>query len=93
MAHVDGKTVHVSQLYFQNSLINQIKRFTPYKQRAKVAVRNEEDYIFKRDSGHLTMVTKVKPTDGKRLSRGLTGEITLGMDTSKTSAKALHGRT
>ena len=89
MAHVDGKTVHVSQLYFQNSLINQIKRFSPYKGRAKLAAKNEADYIFRRDSGHLTMINNVRPSDGKRLSRGLTGEVTLGMDPSKQSVKAL----
>lgn len=89
MAHVNGQTVHVSQLYFQNSLINQIKRFTPYKGRAKVVAKNEADYIFRRDNGHLTMINNVKPSDGKRMSRGLTGEVTLGMDPSKQSLKAL----
>lgn len=89
MAHVNGKTVHVSQLYFPNNIINQIKRFSPYKARAKVAAKNEADYIFRRDSGHLTMIQQLKPSDGRRLSRGLTGEIVLGMDPSKTSVKAL----
>lgn len=90
MAHVNGKTVHVSQLYFNNNLINRIKRLSPYKQRATVTVKNEDDYIFKRDSGHLTMINNIKPTDGKRISRGLTGEIVIGMDPSKESRKALH---
>ncbi|KAJ6224433.1 hypothetical protein RDWZM_002978 [Blomia tropicalis] len=90
MAHVNGKTVHVSQIYFKNDLIRNIKRLSPYKQRANLAPTNEADYIFRRDNGHLAIVNQIKPTDGRRISRGLTGQITLGMDPSKTSKKALN---
>ncbi|KAH9412830.1 hypothetical protein DERP_009812 [Dermatophagoides pteronyssinus] len=91
-AHVNGTTVHVAQLYFENSLNNRMARLTPYKQRVNKEIRNEDDYIFRRDNGDATIIHNIKPLDGKRLSRGLNGEMIIGIDPSHESSSALHGR-
>lgn len=91
-AHAGGKTVHVAQLYFQNSLNKRITRLSPYRQRATVAVKNEDDYIFRRDNGDTTTIYNIRPIDGKRMSRGMKGEMVLGIDPNHDSPKALHGR-
>lgn len=91
-AHVNGKTVHVAQLYFQNNVNRRITRLSPYKQRSKVAVKNEDDYIFRRDNGDATIIYNLKPIDGKRTSRGLNGEMVLGINPNHESDKPLHGR-
>lgn len=91
-AHVNGKTVHVAQLYFENSLNNRIHRLSPYKERVDKEIQNEDDYIFSRDNGQATIIHNIKPLDGKRLSRGLKGEMILGINPTHESEKALHGR-
>lgn len=91
-AHVNGTTVHVAQLYFENRLNNQVARLSPYKQHIKKEIHNEDDYIFMRDNGDATIIRNIKPLDGKRLSRGLKGEMIIAINPLHESTKALHGR-
>ncbi|KAH7639628.1 hypothetical protein HUG17_3661 [Dermatophagoides farinae] len=91
-AHVNGTTVHVAQLYFENIMNNRIARFSPYKQRVNKEIRNEDDYIFRRDNGDATIIHNIQPLDGRRLSRGLKGEMIIGINPTHESSSALHGR-
>lgn len=91
-AHIGGKTVHVAQLYFTNQVNSRIHRLSPYKQTTGKATQNEDDYIFVRDNGDSTIIQNIQPLDGKRTSRGLKGEMILGINPNHESSKALRGR-
>lgn len=94
MVHLpSGKTVHVTQLYFPDPMNNRINRVMPYKQRAKsLATKNANDYIFRRDSGERTIMSNIKPLDGRFVSKGVVGEMILGVNPNTQSTHALNGR-
>ena len=91
MVHLgDGKTVHVTQLYFPDAMNNRVNRIMPYKQRAKsLAAKNANDYIFRRDHGEMTIMTNIKPLDGRFISKGMVGEMILGVNPKHLSTHAL----
>jgi protocatechuate 3,4-dioxygenase beta subunit len=71
--HVGGAVVHTGQLFFDDSLTDQVYRTAPYSSRGTRDVRNSADDIY-RSAGAASAVLPVTPAD-----RGYAGAITVGV--------------
>jgi protocatechuate 3,4-dioxygenase beta subunit len=71
--HVGGSVVHTGQLFFDDSLTDQVYRSVPYSSRGSRNVRNTADDIY-RSAGAASAVLPVTPADG-----GYAGAITVGV--------------
>ena len=79
-SHLGGKTIHTGQLYFSNKLVNRIQRMYPYNTTTDRKITNENDRLFRQYHGEQSLITKIKPMSGRRISNGLIGEIIIGVD-------------
>lgn len=77
-----GHVSHTGQLYFNDTLTDTVATISPYSTRQVRRVRNNEDRIYK-DSNGATMIVPIKLV-GNDLARGVTGEITVGVDPTAT---------
>lgn len=77
-----GHVSHTGQLYFNDTLTDTVATISPYSTRQVRRVRNNEDGIYK-DSNGATMIVPIKLV-GNDLARGVTGEITVGVDPTAT---------
>jgi protocatechuate 3,4-dioxygenase beta subunit len=71
--HEGGSVVHTGQLFFDDSLTDQVYENAPYSTRGKPDVRNSADDIY-RSAGAASAVLRMTPN-----GRGYTGEITVGV--------------
>jgi hypothetical protein len=71
--HVGGSVVHTGQLFFDDTLTDQVYRSAPYRSRGSRDLRNTADDIY-RSAGAASAVLPVTPAD-----RGYAGAITVGV--------------
>jgi len=71
--HVGGSVVHTGQLFFDDSLTDQVYEKSPYRERGMRDVRNGGDDIY-RSAGSASAVVAMTPNGG-----GYTGAITVGV--------------
>ncbi|KAH8426533.1 intradiol ring-cleavage dioxygenase [Aspergillus melleus] len=87
MAH--GNTVSTGQLYFEENLVERIMAEEPYVLHTGVhRVTNGEDHGISRSfEGGFSPMISVVPVDGKDVTKGMVGYITLGVDTEAVQSK------
>ena len=73
-----GHVSHTGQLFFDDTLTDTVAKISPYSTHTVRRVRNNEDGTYK-DSNGGTMIIPVKLV-GNDLTKGVTGEITVGVD-------------
>ncbi|MCP2167020.1 intradiol ring-cleavage dioxygenase [Goodfellowiella coeruleoviolacea] len=76
--HVGGSTVHTGQLYFSDSLSDQIARLQPYASHTIRRLRNYEDMIYRSSGGASTTLT-LTPLGGS-ITDGYRTSIVVGVD-------------
>lgn len=76
--------VSTGQLYFDEALEEKIMSLEPYASHTQInRTTNAEDSVFPYDTaGGFSPVVDVVPMDGKDVTKGMIGYITLGVDTS-----------
>jgi protocatechuate 3,4-dioxygenase beta subunit len=73
-----GRTAHIGQLFFNDSVSDRVIRLSPYSGRSGVRVRNREDGIYaEAGSGALLRLRRVRAS---AIRKGLIGTITVGAD-------------
>ncbi|GMG50527.1 unnamed protein product [Aspergillus oryzae var. brunneus] len=79
-----GNVVSTGQLYFDEALAEKIMSLEPYASHTQInRTTNAEDSIFPYDTaGGFNPVVDIVPMDGKDVTKGMIGYITLGVDTS-----------
>ncbi|GAT30076.1 hypothetical protein RIB2604_03300480 [Aspergillus luchuensis] len=79
-----GNTVSTGQLYFDEALEQKIMSLEPYASHTQInRTTNADDLVFPYDTaGGFNPVVNVVPMDGKDVTKGMIGYITLGVDTS-----------
>ena len=79
-------TVGTGQLYFEESLEEQIMAMEPYASHTQInRTRNDVDMEFPKGfRNDYSPVVSVVPLDENDLSKGLIGYITIGVDTTAT---------
>ena len=76
-------------MFFDDNLTDKVATTSPYSSDTTQRVRNNEDGIYQDDDGE-TMVVLVKFV-GNDFTKGMTGEITLGVDPTATPAPTGFG--
>ncbi|KAE8322145.1 Intradiol ring-cleavage dioxygenase [Aspergillus sergii] len=81
---VTGNVVSTGQLYFDETLEEKIMSLEPYASHTQInRTTNAEDSVFPYDTaGGFSPVVDIVPMDGKDVTKGMIGYITLGVDTS-----------
>ena len=77
--YLDSHVVHTSQLFFPDSLYDDLQDLSPYKQSNIHRTRNHEDHDFNEDPTATLKIVK-----SKDLNTGLTGSITVIVDPNAT---------
>nr|WHF58371.1 dioxygenase [Aspergillus sp.] len=79
-----GNTVSTGQLYFAEELEQQIMALEPYVSHTQInRTTNAEDSVFFQDTeGGYSPLIQVVPVDGKDVTKGMIGYVTLGVDTT-----------
>ena len=78
--HVSNDVVHTGQLFFEDSLSDQVFQNSPYNSKGTRDIRNEDDSIFS-DAGGSSAIVPVTGSGGN-----YSGTITVGVKTSSTQA-------
>jgi protocatechuate 3,4-dioxygenase beta subunit len=78
--HVSNDVVHTGQLFFDDSLSDQVFQNSPYNSKGTRDMRNEDDSIFS-DAGGSSAIVPVTGSGGN-----YSGSITVGVKTSSTQA-------
>jgi protocatechuate 3,4-dioxygenase beta subunit len=74
-----GHVSHTGQLYFDDTITDQIATLSPYSSHSIRRIRNDEDGIFRQTRGSTTIIpTQYLTNDGIR--GPMRGEITVGID-------------
>ncbi|KAG2414752.1 hypothetical protein HFD88_003944 [Aspergillus terreus] len=81
---VTGNKVSTGQLYFEEALEEKIMALEPYASHTAInRTTNAEDSVFPYDTaGGYSPIVDVVPVDGKDVTKGMIGYVTLGVDTT-----------
>ena len=77
-----GHVSHTGQLYFDDVLTDRVATISPYSTHTITRVRNNEDGIFE-DADATNMIIPIKFV-GSDFTKGVTGQITVGVDPTAT---------
>jgi protocatechuate 3,4-dioxygenase beta subunit len=77
--HVDGRTVHTGQLFFNESVSDRVMRVSPYNRRGGTRLRNRDDSIY-RQAGGSGAILRLRRRKASTIRKGLIGTITVGID-------------
>ena len=79
-----GDTVSTGQLYFDEPLEKKIMSLEPYASHTEInRTTNAVDSVFSQDTaGGYNPVVSVVPLDGKDVTKGMVGYVTIGVDTT-----------
>lgn len=84
-----GHISHTGQLFFDDGLTDKVATAAPYSTRNIRRVRNNEDGIYE-DSNGVTMILPIKFLEND-FTKGMTGEIAVGVDPTATPAPTGSG--
>jgi protocatechuate 3,4-dioxygenase beta subunit len=82
-----GHVSHTGQLFFPETMNDQIYRLSPYRRHSGTRTRNSQDSIYAQAGGSSAIV-KLTRTSKASLAKGLVGAITMGVDPDATPASA-----
>jgi protocatechuate 3,4-dioxygenase beta subunit len=86
-----GHVSHTGQIFFDNKLTDTVANVSPYSTHTVRRTRNEEDGIYEESNG-TTMIVPITFL-GNDFTKGVTGEITVGVDPTATPrAEGFGGR-
>ena len=74
-----GHVAHIGQLYFDDSVTDQVAKLSPYTSQSVRRTRNAEDMLFGPSKGSTTVVP-VRPLSSNGLRGAVSGSITLGIN-------------
>ncbi|KAE8380974.1 Intradiol ring-cleavage dioxygenase [Aspergillus bertholletiae] len=81
---ISGNTVNTGQIYFDEAISQKIMSLEPYVSHTQInRTTNAEDTLFPGSTaGGFNPIISIVPADGKDVSKGAIGYITLGIDTA-----------
>ncbi|CAF1624148.1 unnamed protein product [Didymodactylos carnosus] len=79
-----GHVSHIGQLYFNETLTDQISQLAPYNTRRGERLRLTNDFIYTRLNGSAAMVNVQLKNEANNLSGGIIGHVTLGVNSKQT---------
>lgn len=82
-----GNITHVGQFFFDQALITEVEKESPYTANEQVLTTNEEDYIFAEEAANVDAVVEYVYL-GDTPAKGLFGWIAFGIDA--TAARDVH---
>lgn len=78
-----GNTVNTGQLYFPEPLEAKLMALEPYASHTQInRTTNAVDSVFSQVNNGYNPVVSVEPADGKDVTKGMVGYITIGVDTT-----------
>lgn len=79
-----GNTVSTRQVYFEEELEKKIMALEPYASHTEInRTTNAADSVFSQDTANgYNPVISIVPIDGKDVTKGMVGYITVGVDTT-----------
>ncbi|PSR82750.1 dioxygenase [Coniella lustricola] len=88
-----GNIVSAGQLYFDETLEDEIMAISPYKQHTQInRTLNSDDSIFSDGfAGGYDPVISIVPADGLDVTKGMIGYVTIGVNTSAIETHSLGG--
>jgi hypothetical protein len=84
-----GHISHTGQVFFDDGLTDRVATTSPYSTHTIRRVRNNEDGIYE-DADGATMIVPIKSL-ANDFTKGMTGEITVGVDPTATPKPAEFG--
>ncbi|CAF1658782.1 unnamed protein product, partial [Didymodactylos carnosus] len=82
--YMGGHVSHIGQLYFNETLTDQISQLAPYNTRRGERLRLTNDFTYTRLNGSAAMVNVQLKNQANNLSGGIIGHVTLGVDSKQT---------
>ncbi|KAB8201341.1 aromatic compound dioxygenase [Aspergillus parasiticus] len=81
---IGSNTVSTGQIYFEEELEQQIMSLEPYASHTQInRTTNAADSVFSQDTeGGYNPIVSIVPADGKDVTKGMIGYITIGVDTT-----------
>jgi protocatechuate 3,4-dioxygenase beta subunit len=79
-----GHVAHTGQLFFPETMNEQVYRLSPYRRHSGTRTRNGQDSIYA-GAGGSSAVVKLTRASKSSLAKGLVGAITLGVDATPAS--------
>lgn len=89
--YTGGHVAHTGQLFFDDATSDKVFALQPYAQHTGTRTRNDQDTILGDHAGEPGFLLDLTPADAGDLSKGFTGTITLGVDSSSTPAANTQG--
>jgi hypothetical protein len=84
-----GHVSHTGQIFFDDKLTDTVATASPYSTHTVQRVKNNEDGIYEETNG-ATMIVPIKFLESD-FTKGMTGEIAVGVDPTATPAPAGFG--
>lgn len=81
---ISSNTISTGQLYFDEAVSQKIMGLEPYVFHTEIdRITNAQDAIYQNGTkGGFNPVVSIVPADGKDISKGMIGYITMGVDTA-----------
>jgi protocatechuate 3,4-dioxygenase beta subunit len=82
-----GTVAHTGQLFFDDTITDEVALIEPYASRQIVRTRNDEDNIFGNGWDEPGFFVELTPNNAADLSQGFVGTVTLTIDPSAVSTE------
>jgi hypothetical protein len=80
-----GSVAHVGQLYFDQSLINEVEKTAPYKSNKQFLVLNQYDFLMYQAAGGVADPVVEYVMLGPKIEDGLFGFVNFGIDRKRST--------